>query len=211
MPLKLLLSSLVSPEPFASSRFGPGPYYVTFELKLPMGGGSNGDGSSRTTINKITVEMAPLNLMPYTVHIFLQQIHRKLWDGTEIFRMMSHIFVAHPYIQQEGKDMWKMRDVDLEKLQYREYNNNFPHAKHTLGLAGNPPGPNFYINRNDNSHHNDMSDPCFAKVIRGEGVIERMSSLPTAEDGATLERPVVIVSAYVSTNKGLEKNLMRQV
>ena len=155
----------------------------------------------------MTVEMAPLNLMPHTIHVFLQQMHRKLWDGTEFFRVRSHILLAHPYSQREGKGMSvKMREVGLETLQFREHTYKFPHTKHTLGLSGNPSGPNFYINRNDNSHHHDVGDPCFAKVIRGEEMIERMSSLPTIDDGATLERPVVIKSVYLSTKEGRRKN-----
>lgn len=63
---------------------------------------------------------------------------------------------------------------------------NFPHKKWTLGYAGRPGGPDFYVSTMDNTRNHgpggqgsyddpSEADPCFAKVVPGyEHVVERM-------------------------------------
>ena len=63
---------------------------------------------------------------------------------------------------------------------------NFPHKKWTLGYAGRPGGPDFYVSTLDNTKNHGPggqgsyedpteADPCFAKVVPGyERVVERM-------------------------------------
>jgi hypothetical protein len=63
---------------------------------------------------------------------------------------------------------------------------NFPHVKYTLGYAGRPGGPDFYVSTLDNtlnhgpggqSSYEEASeaDPCFAKVVPGyEHVVDRI-------------------------------------
>ena len=63
---------------------------------------------------------------------------------------------------------------------------NFPHKKYTLGYAGRPGGPDFYISTADNTHNHgpggqgnyddpSEADPCFASVVLGyESVVERV-------------------------------------
>lgn len=63
---------------------------------------------------------------------------------------------------------------------------NFPHIKYTLGYAGRPGGPDFYVSTQDNTLNHGPggqgsyedaaeADPCFANVVPGfEHVVERM-------------------------------------
>ena len=63
---------------------------------------------------------------------------------------------------------------------------NFPHKKHTLGYAGRPGGPDFYVSTQDNTKNHGPggqtsyedaaeADACFAKVVPGyEPVVDRM-------------------------------------
>jgi hypothetical protein len=63
---------------------------------------------------------------------------------------------------------------------------NFPHVKYTLGYAGRPGGPDFYVSTQDNTQNHgpggqasyeeaSEADPCFAKVVPGyEPVVDRM-------------------------------------
>jgi hypothetical protein len=63
---------------------------------------------------------------------------------------------------------------------------NFPHKKYTLGYAGRPGGPDFYVSTQDNTLNHgpggqtsyeeaSEADPCFAKVVPGfEHVVDRM-------------------------------------
>jgi hypothetical protein len=73
-----------------------------------------------------------------------------------------------------------------QKLGFPEYNPKYPHAKYTVGFAGK--GPTFYINALDNSddhgpggqnHHllPEDADPCFAKVIKGHHVVDKLVEL----------------------------------
>jgi hypothetical protein len=64
---------------------------------------------------------------------------------------------------------------------------NFPHVKYTLGYAGRPGGPDFYVSTMDNTFNHgpggqasyeekSEADPCFAKVVPGyEAVVDRMA------------------------------------
>lgn len=57
--------------------------------------------------------------------------------------------------------------------------------KYTLGYAGRPGGPDFYISTRDNTDNHGPggqgsyedpteADPCFAKVIDGFNIVDRM-------------------------------------
>jgi hypothetical protein len=39
----------------------------------------------------------------------------------------------------------------IDKLSFQEYSPQYPHTQWTLGLAGRPSGPDFYINKIDNT------------------------------------------------------------
>lgn len=62
---------------------------------------------------------------------------------------------------------------------------SFPHKQYTVGYAGRPGGPDFYISTKDNSRvhgpggqqdYDDPSeaDPCFAKVVAGFDLVKHM-------------------------------------
>jgi hypothetical protein len=72
---------------------------------------------------------------------------------------------------------------------------NFPHVKYTLGYAGRPGGPDFYVSTMDNTRNHgpggqssyeeaSEADPCFAKVVPGyEAVVDRMARSDIQEGG----------------------------
>ena len=90
-------------------------------------------------------------------------------------------------------------ETGYTSVSYQEYSDNFPHKQYTLGYAGRPGGPNFYINMKDNSrvHGPDGrtgeleydedgegdADPCFARVVAGFDAVDRMHSLPVRGKG----------------------------
>jgi hypothetical protein len=62
---------------------------------------------------------------------------------------------------------------------------NFPHKKYTLGYAGRPGGPDFYVSTVDNTQNHGPggqgsyedpgeADPCFAKVVDGFDIVDLM-------------------------------------
>ena len=72
-------------------------------------------------------------------------------------------------------------------LAFQEYDAAFPHEKFTLGFAGRPGGPEFYISTVSNvANHGPGSqgsrteaDSCFAKVVAGFDVVKKMQDQPT--------------------------------
>lgn len=127
--------------------------------------------------NKVVIEMASLDIMPHTVHLFLMQVHHGLWNGCNIQASARHIFQLGPSYREEDKIAGgPMREDDaaigtvdgdgdsgyigphfdhffqrgLDKVSFQEYHESYPHAQWTVGLAGRPGGPNIYINKLDN-------------------------------------------------------------
>ena len=79
----------------------------------------------------------------------------------------------------------------LPGLAFQEYHPDFPHYKFTMGYAGRPGGPAFYISTVNNvANHGPGSqgsrteaDSCFGKIYRGEDVVKRMQHQPGAAKG----------------------------
>lgn len=71
-------------------------------------------------------------------------------------------------------------------LAWQEYSEKFPHVIYTLGYAGRPGGPAFYISTVDNSkNHGPASqgskteaDGVFGSIYKGFSVVERMKKQP---------------------------------
>lgn len=73
-----------------------------------------------------------------------------------------------------------------EPLAFQEYHRDFPHKKYTLGYAGRPGGPEFYISTVDNTQNHGPgsqgsqteADSCFGKIVEGFDVVARMMKQP---------------------------------
>lgn len=200
--------------------FGPGPHRVEITLEYPKAIDPTTDPSTwPRTRNKLLLEMAPIDLLPHAVNLFLQQVHHQLWDGCSITNNAHHIFQLGPsYDNEEHKDRTqydRFHDMGLDKVSFQEYSEQYTHGQWTVGMAGRPGGPDFYINKIDNSlihgpggqtnkHdlHNE-ADPCFGTIVmEGEGggkqILDEISLIPTnPERGFEIKYPVVIVGAKV--------------
>lgn len=187
--------------------FGPGPHRVQFTLLVPVGG----QAGASTQAHTMTVETAPLDLVPHSVNMFLRQISSRLWDNTEIFRSREHILVTRPFDHTTREDRFvKFKDEGAASLSYREHSDKYPHVKYTLGYAGRPGGPHWYINTLDNTQWHgptpdsgDEGDPCFAMVVGEDGraLVDALVNLPKDADDKLL-RPVVIESARILKQNG---------
>jgi len=212
--LKKRLQDLTGRE--VQERFGKGPHRVKFDVFLPAAGGSDKQHAS------FVVETAPLDVMPHAVHLFLEQVYHHLWDGCAFLLCDAHRVQASPFrdIQLTDRSLEKkFKKLDLDTVAFQEYSEEYPHRKWTLGYSGRPGGPDFYINTDDNSGRfgpagkeskvlEEEADPCFATVVEGQDVIERMMQLPKInENGDLFKEPVVIVSA---TLQGIKPGLYRQ-
>jgi len=168
--------------------FGEGPYYVEFTLNFP----------GQTESKYFTVELASLDDMPASVLTFLQQIHHKLWDNASFAHNAPHVNMARPV----STNIDTMVEHNIQHTPFAEY--SMEHTPYTLGFAGYPAGPEFYINKQDNTqthgpnnHREDGHyEPAFATIIIGRDTINDMDDLPLSEEPAyDIVNPVQILSA----------------
>jgi hypothetical protein len=123
---------------------------------------------------RIIIEMAPIELVPYCVYYFLELVtHFK--DGS------FHRFAGH--VLQSKIDKIDM-EVKMKGLAFQEYHPDNPHKLLTLGYAGRPGGPAFYISTIDNTRNHGIgpntheADGCFGRIYSGEEVVTRMKNQP---------------------------------
>jgi cyclophilin family peptidyl-prolyl cis-trans isomerase len=86
--------------------------------------------------------------MPYTVNFFLEQVSRGLFDGSSFHRNAGHVVQGGPTPNHTNKGTNLNRpfhDAGLVSVGFQEYSAEFPHVKYTLGYAGRPGGPDFYV------------------------------------------------------------------
>jgi hypothetical protein len=176
------------------------------------------------TEHKFLVETAPIDLMPHAVHLFLEQVDHGLWDNSWFYINGPHVLQAGPMLEEDDtieEDTFEADraaalkpfiEAELASLNFPEYSERFPHEKWTLGYTGRPGGPDWYINKQNNTimhgpggqyHHDieEQADPCFAKVIDGFDKVEMMFHEATIEEGDDWEYffwdPIYIVKAEV--------------
>jgi cyclophilin family peptidyl-prolyl cis-trans isomerase len=202
--------------PFLSLRFGPGPHRVELEIEYPKFDNHLPATEWPRVRGVFLIELAPLDKMPVTIHMFLQQVRHKLWNGAAFAINAGHILQAGPhqynngtYIANHDIYMDKFIQANLHQLPFQEYHQEYPHQQWTLGYAGRPAGPDFYINKIDNSEnhgpggqlHHDLheeADPCFGKLLRGMDLIDDINKLPIDEDRHyAIKEHVLIVDARV--------------
>ena len=188
-------------------KFGAGPYHVELQIAFPSDTQSGVNGAS--AIGKVLLELASADQMPHTVYTFLARVSKGLYDGCSFYHNAGHILVAGAMPNAhtpKGVDL-KQRFVEsgLEKIHFQEYNSTYPHKEWTVGLAGRPGGTEFYINKRDNSidhgpggqtgyEHPREADPCFARVVAGFSLVERMQSF---QDDKGVEGRVAITEARI--------------
>jgi len=197
-------------------KFGPGPYRVEVALEFP--GQPKYDDDGAVLPYKFHLEMASLEDMPHSVQLFMEQVHHGLWDGCAFVWNPDHLMLASPHVHAEQledgtfdiyEDDDKREDfieTGYTSISFQEYSDNMPHKQYTLGFAGRPGGPNFYINMKDNTrvHGPDGktgdietvdreglegdADPCFARVVAGFDAVDRMHALPVNGEGEGWQR-----------------------
>ena len=188
--------------------FGAGPHHVLFTVAIP-------DAQDKPQMGTFQVELAPLDEMPHANHLFLQQVYHELWDSTWFYLNGPHVLQAGPQDWEEdtaGQSLKRFTETKLDKLSFPEYSAQFPHVEWTMGFTGRPGGPDWYINKVDNTkphgpggqfQHDleEQADSCFAKIVDGKDTLQTIMNLeiyPRGSDYAYfLEEPIEIVSARI--------------
>lgn len=214
-PIQSSLHTQYNPLPLY--RFGPGPHYVQFNIRLPA--------DPPTVDRSFILEMAPLASMPHSVHLFLEQVAHNLWNNSYFYLNGPHVMQGGPQAEQSqvedtGLDERTLAirpfvELQLDHLAFPEYSDDFPHVPWTVGFTGRPGGPDFYINKVDNTiahgpggqYQHDLeefADPCFAKVVDGYDTLHEMfreeTYLAETGYGYFLQDPIQIVRAIVTTS-----------
>jgi len=185
-------------------RFGEGPYQVVLEIRFPHLPDEQRDGS-------LTIEMAPLGLMPHSKQLFMEQIFHGLWNGCT-FQSHKDGRIGATAATPDSLDskLQQFKDAELDSVSFQEYDENFPHSLLTVGFDGRPGGPSWYINTRDNEEAHgpggsknvyaltDEADPCFGRVVHGFEVVEKLQNVPVAPNGFYTHYPV-IQNAYVKS------------
>lgn len=148
------------------SRFGKGPYRVEVIM-------ANANANSESS-SSFVLEMISVKEMPHTVHHFLEMVEYGLWDGMTLVHGMGVQSVhAIPQNSRGEYAQQKFDNVQLGSLPFEE-SGGYPHEKYTVSFSKRR-GPDFYINLQDNTEHNDFAS-CFAKVVEGFDVLDRIVS-----------------------------------
>jgi len=145
--------------------YGPGPHRVSMIVDLD------------DTQHEVIIELAPVNLMPHSVHTFLSQLSEGYWTrGTPAIVMNpGHVLQACPHPCLETKAMGgsypgdpyvDMRHAGLDTVSFQEYHPAYPHEKYTIGFAGRPhSGPEFYINLMNNTLDHGPKEAVLEKAL----------------------------------------------
>jgi hypothetical protein len=157
-----------------AARYGPNePYRVRvvleFQETIPDFKEKGADGS-------FLLEMAPSQLQPHSVFSFLEVARQ--WEGGAFHRNAAHVLQA-------------MVHGGFKPLAFQEYSKEYPHTFGTVGYAGRPSGPAWYVSIIDNTknhgpgsqqkHNPHEADSCFGKVIEGYDEVQRIKKMPGKE------------------------------
>lgn len=170
--------------------FGPGPHRVSIFVEVDDGD----DESSSALPQEILIELAPLDLMPHSVYLFLSQISKGYWSRGKpaVVINAGHVLQAcpHPCLEslstltgsdgEYGSDddssidpYREMNEAGLDSVSFQEYHPSYPHEKYTVGFAGRPlSGPEFYFNLLNNTldHGGGGEDDFGPGEVESDGV-----------------------------------------
>jgi cyclophilin family peptidyl-prolyl cis-trans isomerase len=179
----------------AIAKYGSGVIRVQLDLIFRLD--KEGNPLSDTGPHSLVMEMAPIELMPHSVYTFLEMVSNGLLDGCSFILNALHVLKAAPLPYDRTSASDKARaflEHGLESVAFREYSNEFPHVKYTVGFAADG-SPSFYINTEDNTEIH-VGDPCFAKVVSGFEAVHRLEKMPT-RNGIWFESRIGIRSAVI--------------
>jgi cyclophilin family peptidyl-prolyl cis-trans isomerase len=195
-------------------RYGLGPHFVEMVVQFDSHQGRNDQGL-------IIVELASVEDMPHAVYWFLEQVRRKLYDGCSFHRNAAHVVQAGPasnFLSPPNPQLGKrFKDAGFDKILFQEYSPNSPHVRFSLGYSGRPGGPDFYISMQDNSRihgpggqdifeDSAEADTCFAKVVDGFDIVERIHKSPVKKgDYHAMESNIAIVSMTIKKDDGKQQ------
>lgn len=156
--------------------FGTQNYRIKFDLEFQS---TIPDFEEKGKDGSLLIELAPISLIPCSVYNFLEIA--RTWKSGAFHRNAGHVLQAIA------------RSDITQSMPFQEYNKEYPHKKGTLGYAGRPSGPEFYVSTQDNTKnhgpgsqqkHNPYEADCIiGTVIQGmeDGTVARIHTMPGKE------------------------------
>eukprot|EP00485_Elphidium_margaritaceum_P023262 CAMPEP_0202720318 /NCGR_PEP_ID=MMETSP1385-20130828/138949_1 /ASSEMBLY_ACC=CAM_ASM_000861 /TAXON_ID=933848 /ORGANISM="Elphidium margaritaceum" /LENGTH=282 /DNA_ID=CAMNT_0049383977 /DNA_START=61 /DNA_END=906 /DNA_ORIENTATION=+ len=171
---------------FLQLQYGSGPLHILIE----------------TAMGEIELETAALRSMPHSIRYFVSLIESGFWNGCHFFRNADHVIQANCHqrnednafaITQQDEQHHAERLKETGEIVFQEYDDTLPwlHQKYSIGIAGRPGGPDFYVNLVDNKRNHGPGgqgpkpDPCFAHIVRGQHVIDEIHRME--HDGSSMK------------------------
>ena len=141
--------------------YGPAePYRIRVDLEFQP---TIPDFAENGPEGYFVMELAPSRLVPHSVYTFME-IARQ-WKGGAFHRIAHHVLQV------------MVRTHSIRHLAFQEYSPEYPHKERTVGYAGRPSGPAWYVSIQDNTHnhgpgsqqkHNPYeADAAIGRVIEG--------------------------------------------
>ncbi len=160
-------------------RYGAGAEHTKFRVVVDLVYPDSIVKESESNKGKLVIEMAPYDLIPCSVFYFLE-IARTYKDG-KFHRNANHVLQAAA--QSEATKGHK-------SMPFQEYSDQHPHKKYTVGYAGRPSGPGWYVSIQDNTKNHGPgsqqkknpyeADANFGRIVEGveSGAIDKIHSVP---------------------------------
>ena len=156
--------------------FGDKRFRIKFDLEFQS---TIPDFEEKGKDGTLLIELAPISLIPCSVYNFLEIA--RTWKKGAFHRNAGHVLQA------------MARSGVTESMPFQEYSKEFPHKKGTIGYAGRPSGPEFYVSIQDNGKNHGPgsqqkrnpyeADCAIGTVIQGmdDGTIDRVHKMPGHE------------------------------
>jgi len=151
-------------------------YRIKFDLEFQP---TIPDFAERGKDGTLIVELAPISLIPVSVFNFLEIA--RTWKKGAFHRNAGHVLQA------------MSRSEVTRSMPFQEYSKEYPHKKGTIGYAGRPSGPEFYVSIEDNSRNHGPgsqqkknpyeADCIIGTVVQGmeDGTAARIHTMPGRE------------------------------
>lgn len=104
-------------------KYGPGPHHMQFDVLT---------GQNARTQGTFIVELAPIDLVPYSVGVFLDLATHRLWDNTVFYHHSSqhHVIAAAPVnfgtFDPKGHHF---EALGFDRLIFPDYSYSYPHSQ----------------------------------------------------------------------------------
>uniref|UniRef100_A0A6C0BSR9 Uncharacterized protein n=1 Tax=viral metagenome TaxID=1070528 RepID=A0A6C0BSR9_9ZZZZ len=124
---------------FIPNKYGPPPYKVELCIEFPL---SMLEDNNEFPYSTLTIQLAPIEKVPYTVFYFLEYMLPSFIGGN--FKRNA------PHVLQAKLEMNK----NIKPFAFQEYNRDYTHTEFTIGFAGRPSNAeHIYISTRDNTRN----------------------------------------------------------